>query len=115
MIVDPRLTNISPLWADVLTRINSVSGLLKKRYVAFRLTTKKLDITDYSFCMIGEANGFDRRYLKTYENGCSDCDKIANAFNVSRKDKNEIEIPRIEKVIVEFCDHVEKYHGVHLS
>ena len=116
MIVDPRLFNISPFWARQLQRIRGVSGL-KRPHEPTNLSGKTMKMSNYSCCVVGEAYGFEQSYQTSFNSKrkCKTCNSIASNFLVFKNESTEHAIPRFEKLIVQFCNHVERYHGVSLK
>jgi len=111
MKVDKRLFTISPFWARRLQRIRGVSGL-KQEYYPNQLSVSKMKMDNYNSCVVGEAYGFSQTYQN---NGCRACKRIASNFVVYKNERTHLAIPRFEQLIVSFCNHIEKYHGLHLS
>lgn len=115
MNVDPRLFNISPFWARQLQRIRGVSGL-KRPHEPNNLSGKTMKMSNYSCCVVAEAYGFEPTYSsKTSNRKCETCNTIASKFVVWKNETTQEAIPRFERLIVRFCDHVERYHGLSLK
>lgn len=120
MLVDSRLFFISPNWARHLNKINSVTAL-KKKYVPISLSGKKMELREFDCCVVGEAYGFDSDYtnrntiFKKDNPFCETCTSISKQFTVFKNETSEKAIPRMEKLIVIFCNHVEKDHQVSLQ
>jgi len=117
MIVDKRLRKIAPLWFERINRSKTLHGLLpqkilKESHLLFS-QERTLDITSFNCCMVGEAYEFDAIYKSDGELRCNKCTSIAERVvypikNSYRKDS----VSYFQRVIREFCNHLEKDHHV---
>ncbi len=124
MLIDKRLRSISPLWFARITKAKSMSGLLRKQEVKkhFKLYQQDvtLDIQSYKGCMVAEGFDFDDVYNKDkqvdHDLNCRKCTSIAQRVVYPIKHHWHSDSKKyFQRVIREFCNHIERDHGVNLS
>jgi len=118
MEIDARLEKISPLWYGKIIRGRTLKGLLRKTRVRVGLVMRELDLTVYASCMVGESYLFDRSYtnsLNATGNYCKKCLAFSDEVVVAPRNPPTMVISDFQDVIKNFCDHVEKDHGVSLK
>lgn len=124
MLIDKRLRSISPLWYARITKAKSLSGLLRKKEVQrhFPLYQQAitLDIQSYKGCMVAEPFDFDDVYNKeqqmNHDLNCNKCTSISQRVVYPiRKHWRTDSTKYFKRVIREYCNHIERDHGVYLS
>ena len=124
MLIDRRLRSISPLWFARITKAKTLSGLLRKQDVKqdFKMyeLSKTLDIQAYSGCMVAESYGFDDVYneekQRSSDLNCKKCTSISQRVVYPIKHHWQDSSKKyFQREIKEFCNHVERDHGVNLS
>jgi len=123
MKIDRRLRSISPLWYERFTKSKTLSGLLRKKEVQKHSKLYKqavtLDITSYKCCMVAEGFDFDDVYNKEKQNhdlNCRKCTSISQRIVYPIKHHWRTDsLKYFQRVIKEFCNHIERDHGVILS
>lgn len=124
MLIDKRLRSISPLWYARITKAKSLNGLLRRQDVDrhFKLYDREvtLDITKYHGCMVGEAFDFDDVYNESKQKdhvlNCKKCTSISQRVAHPIRNPNSYNAKKyFQRVVKEFCNHIEKIHGVNLS
>ncbi len=123
MLVDKRLRSISPLWYERITKSKSLNGLLRKLEVQqhFKLYQQPvtLDIQQYRNCIVAEPFGFDDVYNEkkqmNHSLNCKKCTSISQRVAHPIKNPNSYNSKKyFQRVIREFCNHIERIHGVDL-
>jgi len=120
MKVDQRLRSISPLWFARFSSAKSLSSLLIKKEVQQHSKLYKqavtLDIQSYSCCMVAEGFGFDDIYNEEkhkHDLNCKKCTSISQRIVYPIKNNwREDSLKYFQKVIKEYCNHIERDHGV---
>ncbi len=123
MKIDQRLRSISPLWYARFTSSKSLSGLLRKKEVQQHSKLYKqavtLDIQSYKCCMVAEGFDFDDIYNKDKQNhdlNCRKCTSISQRIVYPIKHHwRENSLKYFQRVIKEYCNHIERDHGVILN
>ena len=124
MLVDKRLRSISPLWYERITKAKSLNSLLRKQEVQqhFKLydLPVTLDILQYPNCIVAEPFGFDDVYNEkkqmNHSLNCKKCTSISQRVAHPIKNPNSYNANKyFQRVIREFCNHIERIHGVVLS
>ena len=124
MKIDQRLRSISPLWYARFSKAKSLSGLFRKKEVKqhSKLYNQDvtLDITSYRCCMVGEGFDFDDVYNKdkqsNHDLNCRKCTSIAERIVYPiRQHWRDNSLKYFNRVIKEYCNHIERDHGVILS
>jgi hypothetical protein len=124
MKIDRRLRSISPLWFARITKAKSLSGLLRKKEVKKHFVLYQqdvtLDIQSYKGCMVAEGFDFDDVYNKdkqmNHALNCNKCTSIAERVVYPIKHHwRTNSIKYFQRVIREYCNHIERDHGVVLS
>lgn len=120
MKVDPRLEKISPNWYRRIKRAKTVGGLLRKITLKIGIMEHTLNLKDYPSCIVGEAFDFSEAYrFKAFNDNtqnCKKCYSISQRFpwGPSHSWQNN-SLSYFRRVVKEFCNHVEKDHGVNLN
>ena len=121
MLVDKRLRSISPLWFARITKAKTLSGLLRKQEVKKHSLLYQqdvtLDITSYKNCVVAEGFDFDDVYNKdkqmNHDLNCKKCTSISQRVVYPIKHSwQESSKKYFQRVIREFCNHIERDHGV---
>lgn len=120
MIVDQRLKLFAPNWFKRISRSKSIGGLLKKSNIMRGISEQKLDLQSYPDCIVGEAYNFTDSYRTSFayptRKTCKKCESIAKRVTYGPKNPwLDSSKKYFQRVIREFCNHIEKVHGKKLS
>jgi len=124
MKIDRRLRFISPLWFARFEKSKTLRGLLRKQEVQQHSKLYQqavtLDITSYKCCMVAEGFDFDDVYNKekqtNHDLNCKKCTSISQRIVYPIKNFwHEGSVKYFQRVIREYCNHIERDHGVVLA